>query len=441
VDIAVIGTGHVGLPTAAALARMGHRVTASDNDADRIEALARGMAPFFEPGMRELVDEGTSSGRLVFTPDVADAVRGVAVVFICVGTPPRASGDADLSAVERVAECIAENATGPLVVAEKSTVPAGTADRVLRTLERAERAAGTFEVVSNPEFMREGHAIEDSLEPSRILIGSDSDHALAVMREVYRPLLERGTPLIETDVRSAELAKHACNAFLALKVSFANGLARICERAGADVRVVADVMGTDTRIGRAHLDAGLGYGGYCFPKDLAAFERLAERLGYPFPLLGEVARLNEEAVTAVFRLIEEAVWNLEDKRVVLLGLAFKPGTDDIRFSPAVALGERLLAAGAQVVGYDPQAGANAREELPGLDVRDDLYEALHGAHCAVVCTAWSEIRDLDVERCRDLMAVPVIVDGRNALDRDRATDAGIVYVAVGRPQAVPALGA
>jgi UDPglucose 6-dehydrogenase len=292
-------------------------------------------------------------------------------------------------------------------------------------------------VVCNPEFLREGNAVEDSLRPDRILVGSDSDEALAVMRELYAPLVGEGTTWIETDLQTAELAKHASNAFLALKVSFANALARIAEAAGADVEAVTEVMGADPRIGKAHLSAGLGYGGSCFPKDLLAFERLTSRLGYDFPLLREIARINQEAVDAAFRKVEEVLWNLEGKRVALLGLAFKPGTDDIRYAPALGLADQLLEAGAAVVGYDPQAGPNAKAELPGLEVIDDPYVALSGADAAVVCTEWDEIKALDLGRVREVMRLPIVVDGRNVFDSDEVAEHGFTYIPTGRPPVRP----
>lgn len=432
--VGVLGLGHVGLPTAAALSKMGHDVTAFDRDTARVEQLRKATMPFFEPGLEELVVDGVEAGRLHFTTEATEVVGASAVVFICVGTPPKASGEADLRAVEQAAELIAANARGPVVVVEKSTVPAGTAERLSATLARHRRDL-PFLVVSNPEFMREGYAVEDSLRPARILVGSDAEEARAVMAELYRPVVDAGARFIETDLTAAELAKHACNAFLALKISFVNALARLCERADADVSQVAEVMGSDPRIGRAFLDAGLGYGGYCFPKDLAAFARLSERLGYAFPLLGEIARINDEAVEATLALIGDALWNLEGKRIALLGLSFKPGTDDVRFSPALSLGAKLVEAGAEVVGYDPEAGENALAELADLKVADDPYQALQGAHAAVLCTEWAQLRSLDLERARAAMAFAILVDGRRAIDADRAAEAGFTYLALGRPRA------
>jgi UDPglucose 6-dehydrogenase len=436
--VGVVGTGHVGLVTCVSLAKIGHVVVGTDADAERIRALQAGVAPFYEPGLQELLTEGLSSERLSFSAGTGAAVAGAEVVFVCVGTPARASGDASLVAVEAAAREIARNATGPTVVVEKSTVPAGTSQRLRKALahERPD-LAGHIEVASNPEFLREGAALEDALHPDRILVGAESATAFGVMRRLYAPLVERGHPIIETDIPTAELAKHACNAFLALKISYANALARICEKAGADVVAVADVMGSDPRIGRAFLNAGLGYGGYCFPKDLQAFHRLATRLGYDFPLLSEIARINQEAVAAVADKVRDALWNLEDKRIALLGLSFKPGTDDIRFSPPLALARLLQDEGATVVGYDPEAAANAKSELPALELAPDPYDAASGAHCAVLCTEWDEFKELDLVRLRDALAYPIVVDGRNLFDPSEMRAAGLSYYPTGRPPVEP----
>jgi UDPglucose 6-dehydrogenase len=431
----VVGVGHVGLPTAAALSHVGHEVVAVDSDAEKVAGLRDGNLPFFEPGLHELVEEEMGAGRLSFSDDVKDALEGAAVAFLCVGTPPRASGEANLLAFEQAAAAVAEHADGPVVLVEKSTVPAGTANRLAQVLGRS--GAADLAIVSNPEFLREGRAVEDSLHPIRVLVGSDSPEALAVMRELYRPFVDAGAIWLETDVQTAELSKHASNAFLALKISFANALARVCDLAGADVVQVADAMGSDPRIGRQFLDAGLGYGGYCFPKDLAAFDHLATRLGYDFALLREVAKINDEAIDHTFHKVEEVLWNLEGKTVTLLGLSFKPGTDDTRLSPALALAKRLIDADVRVSGYDPQAGSNAKAEVPQLEVAADPYEAVAGAHCVVVCTDWPEFRDLDLTRVREAMRVPVIIDGRNLLDASTVADAGFTYIATGRPAVFP----
>jgi UDPglucose 6-dehydrogenase len=288
-------------------------------------------------------------------------------------------------------------------------------------------------VVSNPEFLREGSAVPDSLKPDRILIGADSPTAFDYMRRLYQPLVEKGCPLIETDIQTAEFAKHACNAFLSMKISFANALARLCERADADVMAVTAVLGADPRIGRSFLNAGLGYGGYCLPKDVQAFEKLATRLGYDFPLLREIERINDEAIEATAQKVKEAVWNLEGKRIALLGLSFKPGTDDTRSAPALALARRLLEEGASIVGWDPMALASAKQELPELEAAIDPYDAVLGAHCLVLCTEWPEFRELDLVKLKKFMAYPVIVDGRNLFDPDEMRVAGFTYYPTGRP--------
>ena len=431
--VGVIGTGHVGLVTCVSMAAIGHDVVGTDADIDKIERCKAGEAPFYEPGMQQLLSEQLAGGRLSFTDDANEAVAGAEVVFICVGTPPRADGEANLVAVEHAARTVARCATGPIVVVEKSTVPTGTATRLRRTIAR-ERPdlADELDVVSNPEFLREGKALEDALHPDRILVGAESDQAFETMRRLYAPLVDSGHELIETDIATSELSKHACNAFLALKISFANALARLCEKADADVVAVTRIMGKDTRIGSAFLGAGLGYGGFCFPKDLDAFERLASKLGYPFPLLREVARINDEAVDAAVDKITEALWNLEGKRIALLGLAFKPGTDDVRFAPALTLARRLVANGASVVGYDPEAADAAHAEVPELEVVGDPYAAATGAHCAVLCTEWGEFAELDLDKLREAMTYRVVVDGRNFFDADALTAAGFSYYPMGR---------
>jgi len=431
VNVAVMGTGHVGLVTSVALARLGHDVIGTDIDEEKISLLREGVSPFFEPGLEAALVGEIEAGRLSFTVQASQALRDAEVVFICVGTPARADGEANLLAVERSASVIALNAKDGTVVVEKSTVPAGTADRVEMTVQREGRGR-YFHVASNPEFLREGSALRDSLEPDRIVIGVQSEQALRTLEKLYEPLTRNGAQLIVTDIRTAELAKHACNAFLSLKISFANAMARVCELAGADVTAVADVMGADPRIGRAFLDAGLGYGGYCFPKDVAALERLAARLGYSFNLLKEVEQLNREAVEAAVKKVEEALWNLEGKRIALLGLAFKPSTDDVRFSPALALARRLMATGASVVGYDPVASANAKDDLPEIEIAADPYEAASGAHCLILATDWEAFRHLDLVSLREVMAQPVLVDGRNLFDPVEMASAGFWYYPTGR---------
>jgi UDPglucose 6-dehydrogenase len=430
--IGVIGTGHVGLVTCATLAALGHDVTGTDSDAEKIAVIQSGRSPFHEPGLEDLMKREMAAGRLSFSTEAAPAIAGSEVVFLCVGTPPKASGEASLVAVESAARTVAREATGPLVVVEKSTVPAGTARRVQRTFD-LERSTHTFHVCSNPEFLREGHAVQDSLEPERILVGAESDVAREVMRNVYAPLTEKGVRLIETDLNTSELAKHACNAFLALKISYINGIARLCEKAGADVEQIAEVMGSDSRIGRQFLNAGLGFGGFCFPKDLAAFQALSRQLGYDFGLLAEVAKINDEAVEVTVQKVKSALWNLESKKIALWGLAFKPDTDDTRLSPALALARRLIDEGAHVVGYDPAALQNAKADVPDLDLANDAFEAARDAHCLIVATEWDEFLGTDLHRLKEAMAYPVVIDARNLFDPDAMRDAGFTYFSVGRP--------
>jgi UDPglucose 6-dehydrogenase len=358
-------------------------------------------------------------------------VEGAEVVMICVGRPPVGLGDRSLVAVESAVRDIARNAMQGVVAVVKSTVPPGTTARIEQAI-RLERPDLDFSIVSSPEFLREGHAIEDTLEPDRLVAGCDSERGLAAIRELYAPLLAEGRRLIETDPRSAELSKLASNAFLALKISFANGLARMAERSGADVTDVTQIVGADGRIGPAFLGAGLGYGGYCLPKDIVTLERVADRLGYDFGLLREATKINDEAIEAVARKVEEAIWNLEGKRMAVFGLAFKAGTDDVRGAPALELVRRLMAEGAEVVAWDPMAGEAAVREVPELRLASDPLEAATGAHCVVVCTEWPEIRALDLAELRAVMAYPVLVDGRNALDAEAARKAGLTYLSVGR---------
>lgn len=429
--VVVIGVGHVGLVTAATLAHIGHDVVGLDEDERKLAILRSGKVPFYEPGLQELCDEVTSSGKLTFTDHPSDAMPGADIAFICVGTPARPDGEANLLAVESAARSAAENATGDLVIVQKSTVPVRTADRIKPMFARM--SSYSFHLVSNPEFLREGTAVQDSLGPDRILVGADDPEGHEAMRRLYAPFIEKGVTYHAVDIRTAELAKHACNAFLALKISYANALARICEASGADVDLVAEIMGSDQRIGRAFLDAGLGYGGYCFPKDVAAFKAQAERLGYEFGLLGEVMKINDEARSAAFEKIKEALWNLEGKRVLMCGLSFKPGTDDVRESPAIYLARDLIAAGTTVIGHDPRANSAAMVELPELEVVDDLYAGAEGADCIVIATEWPDFKDLDLVRLKGILKNPVIIDARNLLDAEAVANAGFTYIPTGKP--------
>lgn len=431
--VCVIGTGHVGLVTCTSMAAVGHDVVGVDTDQEKIASLERGLSPFYEPGLQDLLDKVLADGKLRFTSEITGGVSDAEVIFICVGTPARATGEANLFAVERAAQETVREVRNRAVIVEKSTVPAGTARRIKRTVTR-ERPdfADQIEVVSNPEFLREGKAVEDSLNPDRILVGAESDWAIDTMRRLYAPFTDKGAPLIETNIDTAELSKHACNAFLAMKISYINALARLCEKTNADVVAVAEVMGSDARIGPSFLNAGLGWGGYCFPKDIQAFEHLANSVGYDFPLLGEVARINEEAVDATLEKVRDVLWNLEEKRIALWGLAFKPGTDDVRFAPPLNLARKLLDENAVVVGYDPEANHNAKNELPDIEIASDPYEAAEGAHCLVLCTEWDEFAVADMSRVKELLAYPIVVDGRNLFDGDELNKLGFTYYPTGR---------
>ncbi|HUF60078.1 MAG TPA: UDP-glucose/GDP-mannose dehydrogenase family protein [Actinomycetota bacterium] len=429
--IAIVGTGRVGLVTGVSLASLGHDVIGVDANLETVELLTQGRCSFYEPGLQEMLEEQMGAERIRFTGSVRDALPGARVVFICVGRPAGANGDLSMTAVEAVARDVALHASNGVVVVVKSTVPPGTCERIERTI-RLERPGLQFHVVSSPEFLREGFAVQDTLHPDRIVVGASEDRVFKVVRDVYRAMLSAGCMLIETDRRTAELAKLASNSFLATKVSFANAIGQLCELTNADVHGVAEIMGADPRIGSAFLRAGIGYGGYCLPKDVTSLHRLAARHGYRFDLLTEVARVNDDAVSRVAAKVEDALWNLEGKRVALLGLAFKAGTDDIRSAPALALARLLIDGGAEVVGCDPMAAGVAKDAVTEMRTFTDPYEAADGAHCVVICTEWEEFRDLDWTRVRRAMAYPVLVDGRNLLHPGSMREAGFLYIGVGR---------
>ncbi len=434
--ISVIGVGHVGLVSAAAFARWGHEVVGMDDDPAKVETLQSGEAWFFEPGLQELLDEVIASGRLRFTSDVAEAVADADAVFVCVGTPPLPGGGPNLSFVEAVGRNVVPHVTGDLVLVEKSTVPANTGRRLEQVVDRERERLGVahrIEVASNPEFLKEGAAVDDTLYPDRVVYGTSSESARDVLRAVYAPMVgTHGCPVVETDVPTAELIKHASNAFLATRISFINAVAQVCERVGADVAVVAEGMGHDVRIGPRFLQAGLGYGGSCFPKDVDAFAHLSRQVGYDFRLLDEVRGINAGQRQAVLDKLEGELWHLDEKIITLLGAAFKPGTDDLRESPALYLAEELRAAGATVRIYDPVALDNVAKQAPELERFDDIDTALRGAHAAVVCTDWDEIKKIAPERYVTELAYPIVVDGRNVHDPAEMIDAGLRYHSIGR---------
>jgi UDPglucose 6-dehydrogenase len=434
--VTVIGAGHVGLVTAACLAHVGHDVVVDDDDVSKLDLIREGRSWFFEPGLQELLGEVVRAGRLRIAGDKAEAVGHGTVIFICVGTPSRGDGSPNLAFVEAVARDVARHLPeGEFrLVCEKSTVPVQTGERVAQVIAREARPGADWEVASNPEFLREGSAVVDTLDPDRVVVGTTSERGLDALRELYTPILERsGAPFLATDRATAELIKHASNAFLATKISFINSVARVCERSGADVDLVARGMGLDPRIGVHFLKAGAGYGGSCFPKDVAAFAHRSRELGVDFGILNEVAKINHEARRAVVDKVRDALWHLDGKRIGMLGLSFKPNTDDLREAPSLELAEALEKRGARAVGYDPVAGKKAAGLAPNLKIVFDPYEALRGAHAAVVVTEWEELRTLDLDRAASLMEPPkLLVDGRNALDSQAVHDAGLLYRGFGR---------
>jgi UDPglucose 6-dehydrogenase len=434
-NICVIGTGYVGLVTGAVFADLGNDVTCVDNQADKIAALQAGRMPLYEPGLEEMVARNVADGRLSFTTDLAAAVPRALIVFITVGTPARADGQTDLSAVEAVARGIGQVMERYTVIVNKSTVPVGTGDFVRDVIERHQARPVPFDVVSNPEFLREGSAIEDTLRPDRIVIGAPNQQVAMTLLELYAPL-ER--PMIITDVPSAEMIKYASNAFLATKISFINAVANMCELAGADVAQVVKGVGLDARIGPAFLQAGLGYGGSCFPKDTDSLVHIAAALGYDFRLLKAVVEVNRERAAHFVEKIAKALAPLDDKTLGVLGLAFKANTDDMREAKSVEVIARLLEAGARVRAYDPVAMPNARKALPGAVVYcDSPYEAAAGADGLALVTEWNEFKFLNLERIRTLMRRPVVFDGRNVWETERMRRLGFEYYSIGRRPVLP----
>jgi UDPglucose 6-dehydrogenase len=428
--ISIIGTGHVGLVTGACFAERGHHVLCVDVDRAKIAKLRRGAIPIYEPGLEPVVKRNVKARRLSFGTSNAEAVAFGKVVFLCVPTPPRTDGTADLSFMEGVSREIARRLVDYRLVVDKSTVPVRTGERVRQVIQKYAPRGADFDVASNPEFLREGAAVEDTLRPDRIVLGVESRRAEMVLREVFQPFK---APILVTDIKSAELIKHASNSFLALKISYANALAALCDLAGANVQEVTRGMGMDRRIGAAFLNSGLGYGGSCFPKDVAAFEAISRELGYEFRLLREVQRINEEARELFLKKVERELWIVKGKRIAAFGLSFKPDTDDVRESVALKVVEALLARGADVRAYDPQAMDRAKEALPALKCARSPYEAAKGADCALLLTEWKEFRALDLGRLKKAMAHPTVIDGRNLFDPEKMKEAGFTYRSVGRP--------
>jgi UDPglucose 6-dehydrogenase len=449
-EITVIGTGHVGLVVGLCFAEIGHDVVCVDNDADKIATLNARRLPFFEPHLEDLLFRNIDQGRIAFVADLAEGVRHSEVIFFCLGTPPLPGGEADLSMVERVARQIAQLSDSRKLVVEKSTVPVLTGERIEKTMQiySREREDLVFDVASNPEFLAEGSAVYDFLYPDRIVVGVESEWAEKLLREIYAPVVRqdfpwnldcpcprdgREAPMLVTNRNSAELIKHASNSFLAMKISYINAVANLCDQVGADIRQVALGMGYDHRIGPDFLRAGIGFGGFCFPKDLQAFIRIAEKTGQDFRLLREVERVNLNQIENYLVKVRHEVWVLKGKTVAVWGLAFKPDTDDLRFSPALAVVERLLEEGATVQAYDPRAMTEAQTLAPSARYCESALEAARGADVLLLLTDWREFRDVDLSELRSAMTRPLIVDGRNLFDGESIRAAGFEYVGMGRP--------
>jgi UDPglucose 6-dehydrogenase len=428
--LAFVGAGYVGLVSGACLAEIGDVVTLVDNNKEKIATLKKGSVPIYEPGLEELVKKNVKAKRLSFTTSLPQAVKKSDVIFIAVNTPPLPDGKADLSYVAGAAREIAEEADSYKVVVDKSTVPVQTGERVAETIRRYNKRNIDFDIVSNPEFLREGSAIHDFLQPDRIVVGVANKRAEKIMREIYQPIK---APFIVTDVKSAELIKHASNSFLAMKISFANALARICELSGANIDQVAEGMGVDVRIGLHFLRAGVGYGGSCFPKDVAAFISIAKDLGYDFRLLQEVEKINHQAREQFLQKIERALWVTKGKTIAMWGLAFKPDTDDMRNAPSVTIATQLDKAGAAIQAYDPQALATAQAVLgKKVQYKKNMYDALKGADALVIMTDWDEFKKPDWEKVHSHLNSPIIIDGRNMFDPKDMEKKGFVYHSVGR---------
>ncbi len=432
--ISVIGTGYVGLATAAVLAELGNDVMAADVDRKKIDGLNKGIMPIYEPGLKELVERNVREKRLAFTYDNKEVIRHGDVIFICVGTPPKDNWETELKYVENVAKDIAENMRSYKVIVHKSTVPVDTGDKVKKIIKDNIKEGISFDVVSNPEFLREGTAIKDTLHPDRIVIGADSGKATAIMKKIYGPIK---APILITDIKSAELIKHASNAFLATKISFINSVAKICELSGADVEKVAEGMGYDKRIGRAFLNAGTGYGGFCFPKDSQAFIKIAEKYGYDYKLLKATNEINEDQKKIFVEKVKKALNGVNGKNIAVLGLSFKPNTDDMRFAPSIYIISELQNLGAKIKAYDPVAMDKAKNILSNVSFCKDPYEASKGADALLILTEWNEFKEMDLKKIKSLLKNPLIIDGRNIYDLSTMEKEGFRYISIGRKEVFP----
>jgi len=435
-DLAIIGSGYVGLVTGACFADVGHNVICVDNDAQKIKQLQAGEVPIYEPGLEEIIHRNVSAHRLRFTGSIEDGVQNSQIVFIAVPTPQQPDGDVDLSFLEKVAREIAGVLTDYRVIVDKSTVPVKTGEKVAESIKRYNRHGADFDVVSNPEFLREGCAVADLMNPDRIVIGAQSERAIDLMKKIYEPFM---APILVTDISSAELIKHCANSFLALKISYINAVSAICETSGADVEKVADGIGMDHRIGRDFLNAGIGYGGSCFPKDIAAFITISERLGVPFTLLEEVQRINNSQKERFLKVIRETLWVLREKRIAVWGLTFKPDTDDLRSSVAIELVADLLREGAHVIAYDPKGMQKARaiKAIADTEFASSALEAVNDAEALIIATEWNEFANVDLAVVKEKMRTPIVFDGRNLLDPETMGRMGFHYYSIGRASVKP----
>ncbi len=430
--ICVIGVGYVGLVVGTCLAELGNDVICVDSDKDKINKLNKGVIPIYEPGLKELVDRSVREKRLFFSIDADSSIQKSGVIFIAVGTPQGSKGKADLTSIFNVAERIGQNLNEYKVVVVKSTVPVGTTEKVRQLIKKNSLNKNGFDVVSNPEFLREGEAVNDFLFPDRVVIGVESEKAKKKLEELYSGIVRIKRPLIITDVKSAEMIKYAANSMLATRISFMNEIARLCEKVGADVKIVSKGIGLDSRIGPRFLQAGAGYGGSCFPKDVQAFIKTAEENGIEFKILKAVEKVNEEQKKSLFEKLKKFIPNLNGKKIALCGLAFKPKTDDIREAPALTLINQLLNEGAIVQAFDPEAENNIKKVFPQIKCCSTPYNALEGCSALVIVTEWNEFRNLDKEKIKSLLLEPVIVDGRNVYEPKEMKELGFKYVGIGR---------
>ncbi len=427
--LTIIGTGYVGLVTGTCFAEVGHQVICVDNNEAKVKLLKDGGMPIYEPGLEELVKKNVAAGRLSFTSSTQEGVEKSDIIFIAVPTPPQEDGSVDLSFIEGVSREIAGAMTSYKIIVDKSTVPVKTGEKVAETIKRYCKARVDFDVVSNPEFLREGFAVDDFMKPDRVVIGVRSQRPVQAMKDTYAPY---NAPIIVTDINSAELIKHAANSFLALKISYINAISVICEASGANVQEVANGMGMDVRIGRRFLDASLGFGGSCFPKDLSAFIQISEQLGDDFRLLKEVQRINADQMERFVKKIIDTLWVLKGKKIGVLGLAFKQNTDDVRMSPAMDLCQRLQKEGAILRVHDPKAMEKAKAVLKDVTYVDDMNDVAEGCDALVVATEWPEFKKLDLERARKALTHPIMFDGRNLFDVAEMERIGFIYKSIGR---------